>query len=213
MGRYRGRLSPSTRIGKKWESEGKLTIETLGKTGRRFRETYKDTPPAVLSALTDWSGNGIRSVWFSSRFRRGNLFLRDGKLFFRDLFVFDDRYRERYLETPCTEWSAIYDNLPVVDRRRCVTPERNCAWSFAGKVSEIALSQNEAADTLTVTVTNDNGANWFLTMDENGFSARGISDLLLEFGPGNQLVSVGKTNCVFAMKAFPIPFRFCKGIL
>lgn len=200
-------------LAKKWESEGKLTIETLGETGRRFRETYRDTPPAALSALTDWSGNGIRSVWFSSRFWRGNLLLRDGRLFFRDLFVFDDRYRERYLETPCAEWSAIYDNLPVVDRRRCITPEQNCAWSFAGKVSEIALSQNETADTLTVTVTNADGANWFLTMDENGFSAKDASDLLLEFGNGNQLVSADETELRFCHEGFSYSVSVLQGHL
>lgn len=190
-------------LAKKWESEGKLTIETLGETGRRFRETYRDTPPAALSALTDWSGNGIQSVWFSSRFWRGNLFLRDGTLFFRDLFVFDDRYRERYLETPCTAWSATYDNLPVVDRRRCITPEQNCAWSFTGTATGMTLTQNEAGDTLTVTVTDSTGERWFLTMDETGFSAEGSQSLVAEFGSGGQLVSVGKTELRFCHEGFP----------
>lgn len=75
-------------LAQKWMSEGKLTVETLGETGRRFRKAFRDTPPAALSALTDWSGNGIRSVWFSCRYWRGNLFLRDGVLFFRDLVRF-----------------------------------------------------------------------------------------------------------------------------
>ena len=198
-------------LAKKWESEGNLTVETLGETGRRFRETYRDTPPSALSALTDWSENGIRSVWFSSRYWRGNLFLRDGRLFFRDLFVFDDRFRERYLETPCADWSATYDNLPVVDRRRCMTADRDCAWSFAGKVAAITLSQNEAADELTVTVTNTDGTDWTLTMTENGFSAKNAPELTAEFGCGGDPVSVGETELKFRHEGFPYSVSVTEG--
>ena len=188
-------------LAKKWETDGKLTIETLGNTGRHFRETYPETPPAVLSALTDWS-NDMQSVWFSCRWWRGNLFLQDGVLFFRDLFVFDDHYRERYLKTSCAKWSAIYDNLPVVDHRRCTTAEKNCAWSFAGKVAQINLFQNEEENVLTVTVTNTDGSNWTLTMDETGFSTQNAPELKLEFGNGKNLVSVGETRINFCHEGF-----------
>lgn len=200
-------------LAQKWMSEGKLTVETLGETGRRFRKAFRDTPPAALSALTDWSGNGIRSVWFSCRYWRGNLFLRDGVLFFRDLFVFDDRYRERYLETPCTAWSAIYDNLPVLDRRRCITPEKNCAWSFAGTVDSISLAQDEAAGTLTVTVSAADGATWTLTFSEEGFSAQNAPELTLEFGSGNDPVAVSGNGLDFCHEGFPYAVRITQGSL
>ena len=59
----------------------------------------------------------------------------------------------------------------VLGRRRCITPEKNCAWSFAGTVDSISLAQDEAAGTLTVTVSAADGATWTLTFSEEGFSA------------------------------------------
>lgn len=35
-------------LAQKWMSEGKLTVETLGETGRRFRKAFRDTRPRLF---------------------------------------------------------------------------------------------------------------------------------------------------------------------
>ena len=88
-----------------------------------------------------------------------------------------------------------------MDRRRCITPEKNCAWSFAGTVDSISLAQDEAAGTLTVTVSAADEATWTLTFSEEGFSAQNAPEQTLEFGSGNDPVAVSWNS---AMKGFPM---------
>lgn len=96
---------------------GKLEVMTVGDTGAWFKDNFALTPTAAITATTDWSDYGLRSIWFSSRYYRANLFIKDGKLFFRDIHKFDGRVKERYYIAPCHKWDAIYDTLPVTEGR------------------------------------------------------------------------------------------------
>ena len=132
-----------------WRRAGDLTVQTLGQTGRTFRAAHRTTPPSSLSALSDWAGNGNRSVWYSSARYRANLFLAGGHLFFRDLRLFREDYAERYLTSPCRGKMGVYDTLPAVDGR---------LWSSENDPSELALADGARdlalraeGDVLTVT--------------------------------------------------------------
>jgi len=99
-------------------AEGKLTVETLGETGRNYKAAYALTPATCLTALTDRAENGLKSVWYNSRnYRAGFIAEPEGRVFLRDFMIYDEQYRERYLTEPCESWDARYDVLPVVDTR------------------------------------------------------------------------------------------------
>lgn len=102
----------------KLEKDGKVIVEKMCDTGRRFREEHGQTPPSVYSALDDWTGTGRQSVWYSCKNYRLNLFAEDGQVRIRDFQKYDENYRDIYLDKPCEKNEAIYDALPMVDTLR-----------------------------------------------------------------------------------------------
>lgn len=99
-------------------SEGKLEVETLGETGRWYKQSFSLTPASTITALDDWSDKGRRSVWYNCKNYRANIYAENGRFWIRDIYLFREDYRERYLENVCTTNDLLYDNLPFVDGNR-----------------------------------------------------------------------------------------------
>ena len=95
-----------------------IRVETLANTANWFHSKYKLTPPSSIAALSDWQHKGRKSIWYCSRFYRVNLFIDGNSFWIRDIFKFDEKYKERYINNVCTENNFIYDNLPVCDGSR-----------------------------------------------------------------------------------------------
>ncbi len=95
--------------------QGKVRVETLGQSGRWFRDTFPQTPATAVVALDDWKKEGRRSVWYNSRFYRVNLYWEKDAFRIRDIHLFDERYPERYLNERVTTHACTYDTLPVMD--------------------------------------------------------------------------------------------------
>jgi hypothetical protein len=99
----------------KLRDEGKVKVETLGETGKWFKEHYKVTPPTSVAVLTDHSEKDQKTVWFNSRFYRANLLWEQGTMRFRDIHLFDEAVVSDYLEKKGTSTQCFYHTLPVVD--------------------------------------------------------------------------------------------------
>lgn len=99
-------------------NEGKLTCETLGETGRWYKDTYKETPASTIVATTDWKDEEHQSVWYCNKNYRINLYAEGNKFWIRDIYLFDEKYMERYREDTCVTPYLKFDNLPVVDGNR-----------------------------------------------------------------------------------------------
>ncbi|MBQ2720015.1 MAG: hypothetical protein IJF23_00630, partial [Clostridia bacterium] len=97
---------------------GKLEVETLGETGRWFKETYETTPAATLVADRDWKNSGKRTWWYCCKNYRVNFYAENGKFWIRDLYMFNEKYAERYIDGICVKEYLEYDNLPVMDGMR-----------------------------------------------------------------------------------------------
>ncbi len=102
---------------------GKLTVQTLGETGKWFTEKYRVTPPTSVTVLKDDSERDLKTVWFNSRFYRANLLWDRGTLRFRDIHLFDERVASDYLTTRGTSTQCLYDTLPFVDGFRWSSKE------------------------------------------------------------------------------------------
>ena len=100
---------------------GKVRIETLGETGRWYKNQFSYTPASSMAGMTDWQDKWRRSFWYESRFYRVNFFEDNGRVWIRDIHKFDEKYEERYLSAVCESHKMVYDNLPVIDGNR---------WSF-----------------------------------------------------------------------------------
>ncbi len=99
----------------KLRDEGKVKVETLGETGKWFKEHYKVTPPTSVTVLADHSEKDQKTVWFNSRFYRANLLWEKGTMRFRDIHLFDEGLVSDYLEKRGTSDQCFYHTLPVVD--------------------------------------------------------------------------------------------------
>ncbi|MBR4755645.1 MAG: hypothetical protein IK076_01740 [Bacteroidales bacterium] len=106
--------------------EGKVRIETLGETGRWFKENYPLTPATTVITTEDTRNNGRKTLWFNSRKYRTNLLWEGGCLKFRDIHLFDENLRSEYLDHPDTLPVFHYETLPMVD---------GCLWSLSDNMA------------------------------------------------------------------------------
>ena len=97
------------------QKEGKVTVQTLGETGKWFKEQYAVTPPTSVTVLNDHSQKDQKTVWFNSRFYRANLLWEKDGMRFRDIHLFDERMESLYLKKRGTSSQCFYYTLPVVD--------------------------------------------------------------------------------------------------
>ena len=139
---------------------GTVKLQTLSESGAWYKSTFPVTPPTTLTALNDWQNEGRQSLWYNSRFWRTNLLMEDGKVFLRDIYLFDDRYREKYLTARCETTACEYRNLPVMD---------GFLYSSREKRAGVFICQGEEAvhwDDLTYTESNNTAEVTLIRGDE-----------------------------------------------
>ena len=94
-----------------------VQFKKMSDTGKLFKEKYDCVTPATcVWANTDWNtGEDIQSLYYDCKNYSVNLFRCENRVFIRSLYLFDDKIKEYYYDTPCTTWDALYENLPVAD--------------------------------------------------------------------------------------------------
>ena len=95
---------------------GLANVETLGETGRRFKERFKVTPAQTQIMLDDPFGNSDpaeSTIWYQSRYYRANLHIRGDLPFLRDVTVYSDRNEQPFLRIP-TRLSDVEQRMPAV---------------------------------------------------------------------------------------------------
>lgn len=98
--------------------DGGLLVETMGETGRRFKQTFKSTPTQAQVMLADPFGNEHlpqRTVWYQSKYLRANLHFRDDQFYLRDLHVYNDRFPQPHLTEPVRQHGIEQRMLAVLD--------------------------------------------------------------------------------------------------
>lgn len=138
--------------------KGEVNVETLGETGRRFRETYSSTPCNALAAAKDRADNGLKAFWYDSPFYRAGLVSEaGGRLYLRDLNLYDEKYRERYIDEPCLSWDARYDCLSAVDNRLRSDASVESCILISDKAIGDSVEVSEEGETLIVSYTESEG--------------------------------------------------------
>jgi len=135
--------------------EGKVTVKTLGQTGKWFKDRYKVTPPTSVTVLKDHSEKDLKTVWFNSRFYRANLLWDKATMRFRDIHLFDETVASDYLTKPGTSSQCFYYTLPFVDGFR---------WSSLQTVAGLRLKSDDGSEIKGGTPTVDDGTAGELTV-------------------------------------------------
>lgn len=99
---------------------GDVEFRKMGDTGEAFMERYPtETPATSVVALNNFDSIDVQSVYYDCKNYTANLFRFDDKIFFRSLFLFDERIKDTYLDNTCTTFDAVYENLPIIDTMTC----------------------------------------------------------------------------------------------
>lgn len=97
-------------------TNGKVRIETLKTTAEWFKRKYKVTPPSTFNATVDHDEkNNLKTLWYSSKNYRVSFLYEKGRLTIRDMFLFNENYKSRYLNETITTNESIFDALPVIN--------------------------------------------------------------------------------------------------
>ncbi|MAG58046.1 MAG: hypothetical protein CMJ83_17305 [Planctomycetes bacterium] len=120
----------------RFRREGKITLQTLGETGRWFKDRYQVTPATSVTVLNDHSKKKQKTVWFNSRYYRANLLWDEDTLRFRDIHLFDERVASDYLTERGTSNRCLFHTLPMVDGFR---------WSSSRTVAGLRLRSLEGS--------------------------------------------------------------------
>lgn len=102
----------------KIQHTSRLTVETMGATGRRFKQRFRSTPTQAQVMLDDPFGHTLpaeRTVWYQSKFLRANLHFRGDQFYLRDLHVYSDEFPQLYLTDPVRQHGIEQRMLAVLD--------------------------------------------------------------------------------------------------
>ncbi|MBQ7839330.1 MAG: chitobiase/beta-hexosaminidase C-terminal domain-containing protein [Lachnospiraceae bacterium] len=123
VGQENGFLWPNIRPGfgmqlahlEKLLQEGRIRIETMAQSARWFTKQYRLTPPMSYQASSDWNEqNGLSTQIYASCNYRVSLLGEQRRLRIRELFLFREDYKSRYLDSPMKGRASTFDALPVL---------------------------------------------------------------------------------------------------
>ncbi len=154
--------------------EGRLELMTLAESGRWYKQNFSTTPPSTYCAMSAWDKADRKSVWYYSRFYRTNIFWDCGKVRVRDLYIFNDQFKEHYLDSPCTSHACEFRNLPIIDGTIYSTAQSPAGVYFTNGDTTIEFDQMEySEDKESATVSLKSGEHTVtITLKETCFSVQ-----------------------------------------
>ncbi|MGL4449956.1 MAG: chitobiase/beta-hexosaminidase C-terminal domain-containing protein [Sarcina sp.] len=129
---------------KELEDENLLKVETLLETARWYKKKYKLTPVATTTVSKDWNEENLKTLWYNSRFYRVSFLFEKGILTIRDLHLFDENYKSRYLNDILIEEESIFDSLPFLNSHSFSNNEKRAEINFlrADNINEFIKGKN-----------------------------------------------------------------------
>ena len=131
---------------KKMSDSGKVSVEKLSESGKWFKSEFDFSPVCSLPFGDDWSDEKAQSFWYYSRFYRTDIYAEDGKLWVRDLQIFDENYAERYFNDVEKTNCSLYDTLPVMDGYRFSREDFRAGGYLTSNGNEILVNRISAVE-------------------------------------------------------------------
>ena len=181
---------------------GRIVLEKMCDTARAFKVAHKKNCPQTQIALEDWSGFGRKSVWYNSRFYRGNLIMDGKRLVFRDIHKMSDDFEEPFLDKVCKGWQALYFTPPVVDQWMFRGKGVSGVMSFNGEFASIETAAD--GDALVVTAKRADGTAATVRFEEGRIVVSGAGTLDAEYTDGDfrKGISIADDDVNFVFQGF-----------
>lgn len=103
---------------KEMQRNGEIEIMTLGESGKWFSENFSLTPPQAQMFDSDIRNNRYKTLWYNCKSYRTNIIYENGRIWFRDLYIFNENFEEKYLTERETTKNCAFYTLPVIDGYR-----------------------------------------------------------------------------------------------
>ena len=156
----------------------KIQVLTLAETGKWFKEKFSTTPATAVTVLNDIRNENNKTVWFNSRYYRANLLWKNQNFSFRDIHLFDERFKSQYVDKPGESSQFFFYTLPMVDGYMWSTPEDRAGMqivqhSASGEKKVVRLNPPTITEpdikTLEVTCTDVENHSFKMTFTESDF--------------------------------------------
>lgn len=156
----------------------KIQVLTLAETGKWFKEKFSTTPATAVTVLNDIRNENNKTVWFNSRYYRANLLWKNQDFSFRDIHLFDERFKSQYVDKPGESSQFFFYTLPMVDGYMWSTPEDRAGMqivqhSASGEKKIVRLNPPTITEpdikTLEVTCTDVENHSFKMTFTESDF--------------------------------------------
>lgn len=156
----------------------KVQVLTLAETGKWFKEKFSTTPATTVTVLNDIRNENNKTVWFNSRYYRANLLWKNQDFSFRDIHLFDERFKSQYVDKPGESSQFFFYTLPMVDGYMWSTPEDRAGMqivqhSASGEKKIVRLNPPTITEpdikTLEVTCTDVENHSFKMTFTESDF--------------------------------------------
>ena len=125
------------RILKEMLDSGRIEIKTLKESGEFFRESFDITPPQAQMFDSDLNNNRYKTVWYNCKSYRLNVLYEQGKIWIRDLYLFDELFREKFIDEKEESHNCSYFTLPVIDGYRFSDKNTRAGLYFCHKDKKI----------------------------------------------------------------------------
>ena len=156
----------------------KVQVLTLAETGKWFKEKFSTTPATAVTVLNDIRNENNKTVWFNSRYYRANLLWKNQNFSFRDIHLFDERFKSQYVDKPGESSQFFFYTLPMVDGYMWSTPEDRAGMQIvqhnaSGEKKVVRLNPPTITEpdikTLVVTCTDVENHSFKMTFTESDF--------------------------------------------
>ena len=125
------------RILKEMLDSERIEIKTLKESGEFFRESFDITPPQAQMFDSDLNNNRYKTVWYNCKNYRLNVLYEQGKIWIRDLYLFDELFREKFIDEKEESHNCSYFTLPVIDGYRFSDKNTRAGLYFCHKDKKI----------------------------------------------------------------------------
>jgi len=211
------------------KKNNQIRIETLSETGKWYKDHFEMTPPTAISALSDYTGNNKKTVWYNSKYYRANLLWEGNTFRFRDIHLFNEKFASDYIDKPCTTTNYSLMTLPFVDGN---------VWSSEQKLAGLRLFYTDKNGKMTEAkggtpkITNQanrlfvewplemQGSSFMMTFDQDKVSMKCVTGnqstikwyLELSVVPGTKLPFTGIYSSYVDASEKSFDYKiFCKG--
>ena len=167
------------------QKEGRLSVRKLSDIGKIFKKEFPTTPATVYSTLKYAGDDDCKSIWYSCKNYRANLFSSFDEIRFRDIQMFDEQYTEYHYSEPEIDKDTLFFTYPIIDGR-VWGDGSGIYFDKKGKITDMS----KTADGLAVQITLNDGGTATVNFTEDAITIDGQVALSFKYADAKQIKSI-----------------------